>query len=110
VQGHFWLEERGDGTERVLAVSGELDLAAAASFEAALDSALATGVARIVVDLTALEFIDSTGLSVLIKAQQRAGDTGRELGVVNPTAQVERLLTLTGLMERLSLPEADHRS
>lgn len=89
----------------MLAVSGELDLAAASSFEAELNRVLATDAERIVLDLASLEFIDSTGLSVLVRAQQRARESGRELGLVNPGPQVERLLHLTGLTERLSLSE-----
>lgn len=89
----------------MLAVSGELDLAAASSFETELNRVLATDAERIVLDLASLEFIDSTGLSVLVRAQQRAHESGRELGLVNPGPQVERLLHLTGLTERLSLSE-----
>jgi len=89
----------------VLAVSGELDLAAASSLEEELDRALSSGSQRIVVDLKSLEFIDSTGLSVLVRAHQRAQESGLELGLVNPGAQVERLLSLTGLTDRLTLDE-----
>ena len=89
----------------MLAVSGELDLAAASSLEEELDRALSSGSQRIVVDLKSLEFIDSTGLSVLVRAHQRAQESGLELGLVNPGAQVERLLSLTGLTDRLTLDE-----
>jgi anti-anti-sigma factor len=89
----------------VLAISGELDLAAASSLEEELDRALGSGSRVIVVDLKSLEFIDSTGLSVLVRAHQRAQEAGLELGLVNPGAQVERLLSLTGLADRLTLAE-----
>jgi len=89
----------------VLDCAGELDLAAAPALESELELALGAAFERIVVDLSELEFIDSTGLSVLVKAHQRAQDTGVELGIVNPTAQVERLLSLTGLSDRLALGE-----
>lgn len=90
----------------MLAVSGELDLAAASSLEEELDQALGSGSEVIVIDLTDLDFIDSTGLSVLVRAHQRAQETGLQLGVVNPGAQVERLLSLTGLTQRLTLDES----
>lgn len=105
VQSHFRVEAHSDGGARVLAVSGELDLAAASSLEEELDRALSSGSQRIVVDLKSLEFIDSTGLSVLVRAHQRAQESGLELGLVNPGAQVERLLSLTGLTDRLTLDE-----
>jgi anti-anti-sigma factor len=106
VQTHFSVEAHTEGRECVLRVRGELDLAAASSFDAELDRALGTESNRIVLDLADLEFIDSTGLSVLVRAQQRAQDSGRELGVVNLGPQVERLLSLTGLLERLTLDDA----
>jgi anti-sigma B factor antagonist len=105
VQSHFHVEARSEGRLQVLAASGELDLAAAASLEEELDRALGSDSDRIVIDLRGLDFIDSTGLSVLVRAHQRAQESGRELGLVNPGAQVERLLTLTGLAERLTLPD-----
>jgi anti-sigma B factor antagonist len=103
VRNHFQVERRSDGTEQVLAISGELDLAAASAFEAALERALTSDAERIVLDAESLEFIDSTGLSVLVRAQQRAEQSGRQLGLINPSAQVSRLLELTGLADRLML-------
>ena len=58
-----------------------------------------------VVDLRNLEFMDSTGLSVLVRAHQRAEENGRRLGLVNGSQQVQRLLTLTGVAERLTLTD-----
>jgi anti-sigma B factor antagonist len=89
----------------VLAVSGELDLAAAPSLEEELDRVFGSEVELIVLDLKGLDFIDSTGLSVLVRGHQRAQESGREFGLVNPTSQVERLLTLTGLADRLTLSD-----
>lgn len=107
VQSHFRVEAHSDGGARVLTISGELDLAAASSLEEELDRALTSGARVIVVDLKSLDFIDSTGLSVLVRAHQRAQESGLELGLVNPGAQVERLLSLTGLAERLTLDEPE---
>jgi anti-anti-sigma factor len=106
VQTHFSVEAHTQGRECVLLVRGELDLAAASSLDAELERALRTESNRIVLDLAGLEFIDSTGLSVLVRAQQRAHDSGRELGLVNLGPQVERLLSLTGLLDRLTLDDA----
>lgn len=90
----------------MLAVSGELDLAAASTFEDELTRALGSGAQIIVVDLKELDFIDSTGLSVLVRGHQQAQESGVELGLINPGAQVERLLSLTGLADRLTLNDA----
>jgi anti-sigma B factor antagonist len=106
VQSHFRVEAHTRGHAQVLEVSGELDLAAAASLEEELDRALSSGSQVIVIDLKELDFIDSTGLSVLVRAHQRAHETGLEMGLVNPGAQVERLLSLTGLAARLTLSDS----
>jgi anti-sigma B factor antagonist len=106
VQSHFRVEARSQGPAYVLAVSGELDLAAASSLEEELGQALESGSKVIVIDVTDLDFIDSTGLSVLVRAHQRAQETGLQLGLVNPGAQVERLLSLTGLAQRLTLDQS----
>ena len=106
MQSHFRVEGRRQGPAQILAVSGELDLAAAASLEEELDGALTGGAEVIVVDLRDLDFIDSTGLSVLVRAHQRAQEGGLELGLINPGAQVDRLLSLTGLAQRLTLSQS----
>ena len=67
---------------------------------AALDKPL------VIVDLRELEFMDSTGLSVLVKAHQRAEEQGRRFGLVNGSQQVQRLLTLTGVADRLTVVDA----
>lgn len=103
MQSHFRVEARKEGEAEILTVSGELDLAAAGSLEGELDRALGSGSRKIVLDLQSLDFIDSTGLSVLVRAHGRAQEQGLELGLINPGTQVERLLTLTGLAERLTL-------
>lgn len=106
MQSHFRVESRSQGRAQIVAVSGELDLAAASSLEEELDRALGSGSPVIVIDLKELDFIDSTGLSVLVRAHQRAQEGGLELGLVNPGAQVERLLSLTGLASRLTLSDS----
>jgi anti-sigma B factor antagonist len=85
----------------VLATSGELDLASGPELEAELERVSESEL--IIVDLRRLEFIDSTGLSVLVKANQRAQDAGRRFALVNGGSQIQRLLSLTGLADRLTL-------
>lgn len=106
MQSHFRVAAHTRGNAQVLEVSGELDLAAAASLEEELERALSSGSQLIVIDLKDLDFIDSTGLSVLVRAHQQAQEAGLEMGLVNPGAQVERLLSLTGLASRLTLSDS----
>ncbi len=100
MQSHFRVEVRNEGQRSVIAVSGELDLASSATFEEELARVVDSTDELIVVDLRELEFMDSTGLSTLVKAHQRAEQAGKRLGVVRGSQQVQRLLSLTGVEER----------
>jgi anti-sigma B factor antagonist len=89
----------------VISVSGELDLASSPALEEELERVARSDAQLVVVDLRSLEFMDSTGLSVLVRAHQRAEENGRRLGLVNGSQQVQRLLTLTGVADRLTLTD-----
>jgi anti-anti-sigma factor len=92
-----------DGGTQVISFSGELDLANAGIVEAELAAALATVDAQVVVDLSELEFIDSTGIALLVAALRRC-DEGRALRFVpSRHPAVNRVLTLTGVAARLPL-------
>lgn len=80
----------------VVAVTGELDAASAA---ATRDRILAevTADQQVAVDLTGVEFVDSSGLGVLIAAARAARDAGGELVVINPQPRVCRLIETAGL-------------
>lgn len=86
-------------------VSGELDLASSASLEQELDRVAGSGVTHVIIDLRELEFMDSTGLSMLVKAHQRADEAGQEFGLVRGPQQVQRLLSLTGVDERMTFAD-----
>ena len=87
----------------MVVVSGELDLASGPALEDELARVGSSGVELVVLDLRELEFMDSTGLSILVKANQRAVDAGRRFGLVRGSPQVQRLLDLTGVAEHLTL-------
>ena len=109
MQSHFRVEVRNADATAVISVSGELDLASSPALEEELERVAQSDAQLVVVDLRGLEFMDSTGLSVLVRAHQRAEENGRRLGLVNGSQQVQRLLTLTGVADRLTLtdvPEA----
>jgi anti-anti-sigma factor len=94
---HFQVAvESSDGTS-VLAVSGELDLAAAEVFAEALRAASEIGSETVIIDLRKLEFIDSTGLSLLVRGQRDTEQRGGMFGIVNGGPQVRRVIELTGL-------------
>jgi anti-sigma B factor antagonist len=105
VQSHFRVEVRNADATTVISVSGELDLASSPALEEQLERVSQSDAQLVVVDLRNLEFMDSTGLSVLVRAHQRAQENGRLLGLVNGSQQVQRLLTLTGVADRLTLTD-----
>ena len=81
----------------VISIRGELDLAAAPRLKASLATLGSAPHRRgIVLDLAELSYLDSTGLAVLIAFRRRL-DAGQRLAIANPSGQVTRLLTLTGL-------------
>jgi anti-anti-sigma factor len=87
----------------VVVVKGELDLASSPELEQRLDELYNSQNGLLVLDLRELEFMDSTGLSVIVSAHQRLAEAGRKLSIVKGPQQVQRLLDLTGLSERLEL-------
>jgi anti-sigma B factor antagonist len=95
-----------DGT-RVIAVRGELDLSTAPELEGPLEEAIAAGDASVLVDLSECEFIDSTGIALIVRAWQRLdraadGDGEGRVVICSYNDQVRRVLEITGL--ELSIP------
>ena len=91
---------------RLLEVFGELDLATAPRLCTLLDAARIQRVKRIVVDLTGVDFCDSTGLRALMGASTELRHAGGRLAVaVLPDGPVSRLFDVTGIRE--SLPTFD---
>lgn len=89
----------------MLALSGELDVVSAPELELCLNELLADSSVRVVLDLSDLAFVDSAGVSVLIKAKQDAESSGRTLVLGRPTEQVHRVFALVGLAEWLGFED-----
>lgn len=106
MQSEFRVDVRQEKGGTVIAVSGELDLASSPALEAELDRVFDSDEPVVILDLRQLDFMDSTGLSVLIRAHQTAENADRRLWLVKGPPQVQRLLTLTGVGERLDLVDA----
>jgi anti-sigma B factor antagonist len=101
MQSDFQVETQTAGRAVTLALSGELDLVSSPILEQALAGAHASDAELIFVDLRRLEFMDSTGLHLLVKAQQRAHDAGRRFAVIRGGEQIQRLFILSGVGELL---------
>lgn len=106
MQSHFRLEVHDDRGTSVIALRGELDLASSGALEEELTRVLASGSGEIVIDLRELEFMDSMGLGALIGAHRRAQEANRPFSLVRGCGQVQRLLELTSVAERMTFVQA----
>jgi anti-anti-sigma factor len=79
---------------REIQVEGELDLAVAAKLGEAISRC---AVPLVLIDLGSCEFIDSTGIAVIVQAGRQRSEDGGRVVVHSPDAQVLRVLTVTGL-------------
>jgi anti-anti-sigma factor len=89
---------------RTISVRGELDLSTAPELEEPLEATLDSGEGSVLIDLSQCEFIDSTGIALIVRAWQRldSGENGRALVICSDNEQVRRVLEITGL--ELSIP------
>jgi anti-anti-sigma factor len=85
-----------------LSLRGDLDASNARELEAQLFRwVAASGTRETVINLQELNSIDSTGLAVLLRAQQYANQLGHPLGLRRPTGEVGRTIAFIGLDEVL---------
>lgn len=92
-----------DGAVAVFALSGTLDIATSPSLRAALMEAADREDHEMIVDLSQLEFLDSTGLGALIGAHKRASEHNGAVRLVAQEGQILRLLRITGLLDVFSV-------
>ena len=83
---------------RVVVAAAELDVASASRFASDL-----LGAGSVVVDCSQVEFIDSSGLQVLLEARQRVVGDGERLLLRDPSAVLLRLLTVTSTRELFTI-------
>ena len=86
-----------------LALRGELDLSTVSKVEAELRRAEASEPSLLVLDLSELNFLDSTGLRLIVTTDQRARESGRRVAVVKGPDAVQRVFAITRLDERLEM-------
>ena len=98
-----------EGGVRVVAVRGELDLGTAPELEGPLEEAVGAG-EPLLIDLSECEFIDSTGIAMIVRAWQQLtdGDSGESRVVIcSANEQVRRVLQVTGL--EVTIPVHENR-
>jgi anti-sigma B factor antagonist len=83
-----------------LTARGEIDAASAQVLSAAFDQVMADGAAVVVLDATDVDFLDSSGLRVIVTADNRLSDGGGQLFIEGMSGAVQRVLEISGLIER----------
>jgi anti-sigma B factor antagonist len=83
----------------VVRLAGELDLYNAEEIRTALVEAIATSPSRLVIDMSEVEFVDSTALGVLIEARARVG--AERIAIAAPQLDTRRTLEVSGLDRHL---------
>jgi anti-sigma B factor antagonist len=98
-------KETDSGAYTLLAPDGKLNLVSAPPIKARIDDLVKNGKARIVLDLEAVDFIDSSGLGALIGGLKSARQAGGDLRVAQAGEQIKAVLKLTNL-DRILAPYA----
>ena len=91
------LATRHEGEVSVVSARGEVDVFSAPGLDTELDALIAAGNPRLVVDLSEVAFLDSTGLGVLVKALKHAREAGGWLHLVITSDRIRKIFEITGL-------------
>jgi len=95
------VERTSRGGVDVLSVEGEIDVATAPRLLAALNDAVSEAVRSVIIDLTSVGFMDSTGLALLINAHRRLSRRDKGFAVVCPAGPLWRVFELTDMVDTL---------
>jgi anti-sigma B factor antagonist len=91
------------GPRTVIDVAGEVDMATAPLVAGAIDDAIRSGSAELLIDLTRTSFMDSSGLNLLLQTRARLDALDGRLAIVCPQGCVRRAFDLAGLDRQLNL-------
>ncbi len=98
-------EQRREGLS-IISPRGEIDVATAPALRDHLETGIGRDSGPVVVDLTSVTFIDSTGLGVLIGAQKHCDDAGREFRVVVADPRIRKVFEITGLTDHFAMHDS----
>ena len=106
VDDEFHFDLRREGADAELMMCGEFDMTGVLRVEPELSEMLdGEEIARLVLDLSGLEFVDSTGLGVIIDLDQRARRGDFELSIIPGPRHVQRVFEVTKLADVLPFRE-----
>ncbi len=96
--------ETGDGVATVF-VRGEVDVYTAPVLRERLYAVVSSGVPNVVLDLSAMTFIDSTGLGVVVGTLKRLREAGGDLVLRSPSRSTRKVLEITGLTRIIDIED-----
>ena len=99
-------DEALDASTQLLTVVGELDLSSVGKLRRQIESAFANGPPQLVIDLSGVTHMDSTGLAELISAHQRAMELEGRLILVVSSAPIRRTLQIRGVVSLFTVVES----
>ena len=94
-----------DSNEWLVALKGELDLACANNLKEELYKAVEEKFADVVIDMTDLEYIDSTGIGVLVGLMKKLRTDGKDIKISNAKDNVKRIFKITGLDQIINMED-----
>jgi anti-anti-sigma factor len=105
MSGRLQIRRSVDPRGIVLTLTGELDLETTPEFDEQVREIDGANPRRLLLDLAGIEFMDSTGLAAILRAQRSADSNGHDLSLRSGSEQVKRLFDLTGITERLTFED-----
>ena len=87
-------------------ITGEVDVAVAAPFREALQKAVDSGTEEIYLDLSDMDYIDSTGIGILIDTKKNVMKPGQQFILIHPKRSIAKLFQLTGVDQIFQIAEA----
>jgi anti-sigma B factor antagonist len=96
--------ERREGEVWVVRVTGELDMATAPKLQTTFDEVLASAPTNVLLDLQHLDFLDSTGITVLVRTRRQLEERGAHLTIDGLSAAAAKVLEVAGVLDSLQHP------
>ena len=106
MEQEFGVSEQRRGGLTVVSPYGEVDVATAPALREHLDQVIERDRGPVVIDLTSVTFIDSTGLGVLISARKLCADAERDLRIVVSEPRIRKVFEITGLTDHFTMHES----
>ncbi len=86
-----------DGDRSIISVEGEVDIASAEILDSAVLSEISSAPTQVIVDLSGVSFMDSTGLGVIVRGLKRAREADIDFDLVLTNERVLKIFSITGL-------------